>query len=390
MKSILFYIARYPGYGGIENITTLLANHLSLKNQVSILSCTQQDEKLLLKQLDARVRFYKIPNEANIEAKENQIFFNDIITNNKIDTIIYQDSYYPNEKLLLNIINRDFINIICAEHSTPDNGIKTFIYALKKTPWFNLYIKLKICYFHGIGLIKSKKRKRILYNFCNKYIVLSQGYIPIFLKLNNIKNSHKIKAIENPISIPILENVPPKENICLFVGRFSPEKGILNLLKIWKEIEKDITLNEWKLVMVGDGQEKNTIKNYIKENNLKRIQLEGFKTDITPYYKKASILCMTSIFEGFPLTLPEAMGNGVVPIAFNSFAAISDIINHKINGIIIPPNNTSLYIQNLKEVIRNNDERKKLAEAALHKAKDFSQERIFNKWNAIINNSEKP
>ena len=88
MKSILFYIARYPGYGGIENITTLLANHLSLKNQVSILSCTQQDEKLLLKQLDTRVRFYKIPNEANIEAKENQIFFNDIITNNKIDTII--------------------------------------------------------------------------------------------------------------------------------------------------------------------------------------------------------------------------------------------------------------------------------------------------------------
>ena len=140
--------------------------------------------------------------------------------------------------------------------------------------------------------------------------------------------------------------------------------------------------------MVGDGQEKNTIKNYIKENNLKRIQLEGFKTDITPYYKKASILCMTSIFEGFPLTLPEAMGNGVVPIAFNSFAAISDIINHKINGIIIPPNNTSLYIQSLKEIIKNNDERKKLAEAALHKAKDFSQEKIFNKWNTIINNSE--
>lgn len=391
MKSILFYIARYPGYGGIENITTLLANHLSSNNnKVSILSCTQQDEDLLIKQLHKDVQYYKIPNKININAEENQIFLNKIITNNKINTIIYQDSYYPNEQLLLNIKKRENIDIFCVEHNTPDNGIKNFFYTLRKTPWYNLYTILKILFFHGLGFIRTRKRKQTLYEFCNKYVLLSKGYISIFLKLNNIKDSHKIEVIENPISIPILKDVPNKEKICLFVGRFSTQKGLITLLQIWQKIEKDERLKDWKLIMVGDGNEREKVEKYIKKHNLQRIQLEGFKNNMIPYYQKASILCMTSLFEGFPLTLPEAMGNGTVPIAFNSFAAIEDIIDHNVNGIIVPFNNKNIYVQQLKKLILNQVKREKLAKAALGKAKYFSQENIFNKWNILINQSNNP
>lgn len=63
MKSILFYIARYPGYGGIENVTTLLANYLSSEKhyKVSILSCHQQAEEELLPKLHTNVNFFKLP-----------------------------------------------------------------------------------------------------------------------------------------------------------------------------------------------------------------------------------------------------------------------------------------------------------------------------------------
>ncbi len=63
MSSILFYIARYPGYGGIEDVTTLLANYLSVekRHKVSILSCYQQNEKELLPKLHANVSFFKLP-----------------------------------------------------------------------------------------------------------------------------------------------------------------------------------------------------------------------------------------------------------------------------------------------------------------------------------------
>lgn len=385
MKSILFYITRYPGYGGIENITTLLANHLLMIGyKVSILSFIQQDEINLLNQLNHNVSFYKLPNKANINAKENQYFLNQIVTDNNITTIIYQDCYFPNENLLLNVTNRNNINIICVEHTAPDCSIKGMKHGIKQVPWYNFYQIVKILFFNILGLKRAKKRKQTLYNFCNKYVVLSKGYIPIFLKLNHIKNSTKILAIENPISIPISENLNEKENICLFVGRFSPEKGLKYLLKIWQEIEKSSKYKEWKLIMVGDGPERIKVESYIKNNKLTRVQLEGFQSNVSDYYKRASILCMTSIFEGFPLTLPEAMSNGVIPIAFNSFAAISDIIDHKNNGILINPFNTRIYTENLIKLIEQPTYRKQLAKNAILKAQNFLPNLIWNKWEKII------
>lgn len=385
MKSILFYIARYPGYGGIENITTLLANHfISTNNKVSILSCYYQEKDILLKNLNNNVSFYNLPNQNEIYSEENQLFLDQIITTNNIDTIIYQDSYFPNEKLLLNVKKHKSLRIICVEHSAPDCGIKNLRHAIKTIPKYNLYKLLKILFFHNINLIKSRKRKQQLYSICDKYIVLSSGYIPIFIRLNKIVNDCKIKAIGNPISIPILDKLPNKENICLFVGRFSSEKGLKSLLKIWRDVEKDEKYNNWKLIMIGDGDKRAEVENLIKIFNIKRIKLEGFQTNIIPYYKKASILCMTSIFEGFPLTLPEAMGNGVVPIVFNTFAAVSDIIDNMENGIIVDKYDEKIYSEKLKELMMNSIRRNQLAKAAIFKAHKFSRDEIFTQWDQLI------
>ena len=57
---------------------------------------------------------------------------------------------------------------------------------------------------------------------------------------------------------------------------------------------------------------------------------------------------MTSGFEGWPMVLMEAMPMGVVPIAFNSFESLQDIISHKENGIIIPNNDMDKYVAGLK------------------------------------------
>ena len=136
--------------------------------------------------------------------------------------------------------------------------------------------------------------------------------------------------------------------------------------------------------MVGDGEQRNEIEAYIYNNHLERVQIEGFKKEVIPYYQKASFFLMTSLFEGFPLTLPEAMGSGVVPIAFNSFAAIPDIITPDIDGILIPPFNEELFAKRLISLIQNQDERERLAKNTLKKAQDFSQLAIWSKWNKLL------
>ena len=78
------------------------------------------------------------------------------------------------------------------------------------------------------------------------------------------------------------------------------------------------------------------------------------------------------------------MGNGVVPVVFNSFAAIPDIIDSDVNGILIPPFNKEIFINRLSALMQNRNEINRLAQNALKKAQEFSQSTIWAKWNKLL------
>ena len=117
-------------------------------------------------------------------------------------------------------------------------------------------------------------------------------------------------------------------------------------LKIWKEIETDHTLSEWKLKIVGHGKMESWYKSLVIHYGLQRVFFEGTKNP-EPYYNEASIFMMTSSFEGWGLTLTEAQQYGCVPLAFHSFASLTDIITDKVNGFAIPNDDISLYIKQI-------------------------------------------
>lgn len=65
---------------------------------------------------------------------------------------------------------------------------------------------------------------------------------------------------------------------------------------------------------------------------LKNVLFEGRQNPLS-YYRRAAVFLMTSLFEGFGVTLTEAQQMGVVPMAMDSFEAVHDIINHRVSGI---------------------------------------------------------
>ena len=164
----------------------------------------------------------------------------------------------------------------------------------------------------------------------------------------------------------------------IFIGRLVEDKGIKYLLKIWETFKK--TENNWSLTIIGKGPLQEFIENEIKNRKIKDIQLLGTKKNVSPYLENASILLMTSIFEGFPLVLSEAMSRGCVPIAFNSFSSIKDIIDHKINGILIPPFDIKLYVKSLLYITHNQFILNQLAVKAQEKAQTFSLHRVEQLW----------
>ena len=103
-------------------------------------------------------------------------------------------------------------------------------------------------------------------------------------------------------------------------------------------------------MIVGDGEQRPILER--KAKNMERVNFVGF-SDPVPYYKESAIFCMTSNFEGFPMVLPEAMSFGVVPLAFDSFPAVSDIIIDNKNGFLIPPFSIKQYVKKIEILINN-------------------------------------
>ena len=94
---------------------------------------------------------------------------------------------------------------------------------------------------------------------------------------------------------------------------------------------------------------------------------------------------MTSKSEGFPLTLNEAMQYGVVPLAFDSFASIRDIINDSENGYIIPEMDMKTYSDKLLGLMTDAQLRRSMAMNALNSCKRYLPERIGNMWWKLLN-----
>ena len=126
------------------------------------------------------------------------------------------------------------------------------------------------------------------------------------------------------------------------------------MLMIWQIIAKQ--LPDWKFVVVGDGNEKDILIKQAK--NIPRTEFVGYaKPD--SYYKKSKIFMMMSQFEGWGMTIVESMHYGCVPVVYDSFSALADIIDNSVNGFIIPNNDISEYESAIITLARNEDIRKK-------------------------------
>lgn len=383
VKSILFFIDRYPGYGGIETVTTILTNGFIKKGySVTILSFKQENNELLEK-LNNEVDLYYLPNKTLI-SEENRIYLINLTIMNNIDVLIHQHSYAPIFDLLVSVKSQLACKIITVEHNTPDAQVKLYSNLLKEskygTNWkFNIQ-KLLFPLFIAKCKLKEKRRHRKLYFNSNKYILLSEKFVPVFKNVTRLNTTDKLVWIPNPIEpIKIQTTNNNNERILLYVGRLDKNhKRVDRLMRIFEQLYKKN--EDWKLVIVGDGVQKEELEEYVKDKQIQNIYFEGFKLNVTEYYMKAKIICLTSNIEGWPMVLIEAMEYGVIPFSYDSYSSVSDIIDDGVNGFIIPSFKEEIYIDKLKYIMKNEDERKLVSLNAKNKSSLFATENIINSW----------
>ena len=160
MQKILFLLNRYPGFGGIENVTSMLANEFVHRGyNVSIFSCLSQENAELIVPLDPNIQ---VINVEQCVYKERIQRFKEIITN--IDILIFQDSYAPIE-FFLDYVDKSKTQVIIVEHNTPDCFLLSYCDALQKYKWYSIpgiLRRAKFPYNYSKILFSIKRRHKFL------------------------------------------------------------------------------------------------------------------------------------------------------------------------------------------------------------------------------------
>lgn len=193
---------------------------------------------------------------------------------------------------------------------------------------------------------------------------------------NNFKIKTKQKIIYNGIPKEFLNNYIDKVNRdeinISFVGRLTKVKGINLLVDAFKDVHKNI--NGTRLIITGDGDEKENLKKIVKYLNLDNfVKFTGRKENVIPILDKTDIFVYPSICEeAFGISVVEAMARGCIPITFNK-GGLPEIITNGINGVIVKETSSDALAQAIEYVLNMDDEEKnKMRLEARKKAENFT------------------
>lgn len=369
-----------PQKGGVERITDIIAKIL-LKRGDTIFYLNWKREQ---DNYEYPVPVIDLPS-SNLEDPNNLEVYNRFLKENRIDVIINQHGLYEGTYFLSQVKVQN-VKIISVLHSDPfgyynhlfadlmtlrDSSIKEKV---KRVARFFLYRKVK----------KIIHRSLVNhYTFIQEHpqyvCLLSESYKERLEEYCDLPDNYFI-SIPNPNTYENIEIIPHKEPILLFVGRLdNRSKKLFTLIDIWYRLCK--LYPQWKLIIVGDGPDKDVLIN--KAKDISNIEFKGYQ-DPREYYEKASIFCMTSIFEGFPMCLTEAMQFGCVPIAFDSFSAVYDIIKPGETGELVKSFDKKEYVGKLIHLIDDETYRKKLSKNAFQYVKRYDIANILPKWIELI------
>ncbi len=115
-----------------------------------------------------------------------------------------------------------------------------------------------------------------------------------------------------------------------------------------------------------------------------QFHLCGQVTDLYDRYKCYSIMVMTSLYEGFPMSLLEGLGNGLPLLSFDVPTGPSEIIDDRSNGYLINAFDEEDMEQKLLDLMENGSRRALMSIEAKKKADEFSQEEIVDQWSKVL------
>lgn len=388
--NLLFFndIPCNPSYGGIERVTDLIVKELLRRGGYEITYLCEKVKDQSIMEYDYPVKVVSLPYEGGFYNADNIVFYTQFIQDSHINLVVNQRGW---PSAMNPVIDANLVKTISVIHTVPDaykilrtNGLLRhnksldgyWRYAVKIMlyPFYRLY---KEFVFNN----HVANHYQDLFQKSSAVVVLSNRYISTLRKYVGYV-SCPIYSIPNPSSYRT-ENIAEKEKVVLYVGRLTDgEKKPMRMIKIWEKLYRKY--QDWRLIIVGDGEEREKMERYTSRRGIERVFFEGQQTNVEKYYKKASFICLTSQFEGWGMSLTEGMSFGCVPFTFNNYGAAFDIVDDNVNGCLIPAYDLNSYALRLSELMDNPTKRKEFSNEAMKKSQLFSISSVVDRWESLF------
>jgi glycosyltransferase involved in cell wall biosynthesis len=354
VKSICFVVINAAVRGGLENVTTSLANELSDYYKTHIVSIYTSPGDKFAYEADQRVTLTSLGLPTQRLTKLRRAVkepLADYINKNNIDIVFLEGNY------------TGFVGS-----------------SIKKS------VKAKLVFAdHGSLKGQSHDKKTLMCQFiashlCDKTVLLTERNRKDYIRTYHLPPK-KAVCIHNWIDpdVPCSQNYDINSKRIISAGRLAPEKQFDLLIKAFEPVYKKHP--DWHLDIYGDGPLKDTLEELIKQLNLEEnVHLMGMRTDLAQQYGKYSFYVLSSYREGLPLVLLEAKSNRLPIISFNIPTGPEEIITDGVDGFLVAPYNIKELSNKMNYLIENPGLRISMSEKSQNNLDKFSKTTILKQW----------
>ena len=384
----LLFLLRTCEVGGIGVVTSTLANKFIEEGHHVVLASFLKPPAEMLAKFDKKV----VVESLGAYTNNDEIVSNlrTVLISNKVDLIINQLGLPFLPCKVINKAKKGLnIKTIAFYHNSPDTNARLKDVEIALSGTHNPLKRAMLCAKMFVFKQITSRSMKYVYQHTDLYMVLSPSFVKKFEEFTGITHPDHLQVLTNPVTIDSSSYdyfLSKKQKEIIYMGRIDyNQKRVYRVVDTWAKLE--LMFPDWKLTIVGDGTARKDIEKQVKEYGLQRVSFEGFQQP-KPYYERASILMLTSEYEGFPLVLAECMSFGVIPAVYNSYSAVCDIIDGGKDGIVLPYHEKGYDADNaagmLAKVMQNVSLRNMMALAAVEKSKAYSIERIYQEWMSIL------
>ena len=226
------------------------------------------------------------------------------------------------------------------------------------------------------------------YPTADKVISVSKAMTEDLVNKGGLQSS-KVFTIYNPIDMEKIEKCSSediedswfkndKQPIVLAVGRLVKQKDFQSLLKAISIVRKNIDV---KLVILGDGPERDNLENLSKELSLDdSVKLLGHVSNPYKYMANSTVFVLSSKWEGMPNVLLEALACKCSIVSTDCPSGPSEILEDGEYGELVPLNDVNVLAQAIIKSINSVTDRNKI----MQRANDFALETIGNRYLNVL------